>query len=84
MLQETLNGFFAAGSNQVRRRDLRLWVDPAADATLEALRDWEARGFITILADPRTSREQDACLRILRNITALPMPDDLKAGGDSL
>jgi hypothetical protein len=77
MLQETLNGFWEAGSDQVRRSDVGHWVDPSSDATLAALREWQSRGFVAIVADPRESRDKTVCLRILRRINALPMPEDL-------
>ena len=77
MLQETVNGFFAEGANHVRRSDIGQWVDPSSDATLQALRQWQAQGFITIVADPRQSKEKDTCLHIQKRIEALPMPEDL-------
>jgi len=77
MLQETLNGIFEAGADQVRRRDIRQWVDPSSDLTIQALREWEILGFVTIVADPRSIKEKDTCLRIQKRIEAVPMPTDL-------
>ena len=77
MLQETLNANFSIGSDQVRRSDIHMWLDPSSDITFEALQQWQTRGFIAILADPRHSKEKDACLLILKRIEAVPAPDDL-------
>ena len=79
MLQWTLNGFLEAGSDQVRRSDIRIWLDPASDSVFDALREWESRGFISIVADPRRCKEKDVCLRVLRSVEAIPEPEDLKA-----
>jgi len=75
MLQETLNGFFKVGSDQVRRRDIRLCLDPTSDSLFNALQDWESKGFIAMITDPRRCREKDVCLRILKPIHAELMPD---------
>ncbi len=77
MLQEILNGFFEAGADQVRRSDIRGWVDPQSDATIDALRRWESQGFVSIVADPRHSKDKTVCLRIHKRIEAIPMPEDL-------
>ena len=77
MLQWTLNSFLEAGSDQVRRSDIQMWVDPETDGVFDALRDWESRKFIAIEKDPRHAREKDACLRILKPIEAIPEPEDL-------
>jgi hypothetical protein len=77
MLQWTLNGFLDAGSNQVRRSDIHIWVDPASDSVFDALRDWELKGFIAILVDPRQCKEKEPCLKILRRIEAISEPEDL-------
>jgi len=77
MLQWTLNGFLEAGSDQVRRSDIRSWVDPETDAVWDALRDWESKKFIAIEKDPRQAKEKDVCLRILKRIEAIPEPEDL-------
>ena len=77
MLQWTLNSFLEAGSDQVRRSDIRTWVDPEADAVFNALRDWESKSYISIEKDPRHAKEKDVCLRIVRLIEAIPEPDDL-------
>ena len=52
MLQETLNSYWEAGSDQVRRSDIGRWIDPVSEETREALRGWESNGYITIIADP--------------------------------
>jgi len=77
MLQESLNGIFEAGADQVRRSDIRGWVDPQSDTTLEALRAWESQGFVSIVADPRHSKDKTVCLRIHKRIEAIPIPEDL-------
>ena len=77
MLQETLNTFLEAGSDQVCRRDIRLWIDSASQATFEALCEWQSQGCVVILADPREVPDKTVCLRILRRIEAVPMPEDL-------
>jgi hypothetical protein len=77
MLQETLNSYWEAGSNQVRRSDIGRWIDPASEATREALRRWESDGYITVIADPGSSRDKTVCVRILRHIDAEPIPEDL-------
>jgi hypothetical protein len=78
MLQWLLNdGFLAGGSDQVRRSDIRIFVDPDSDAVFEALQRWEAAGFISILLDPRYSKENDVCLRIFKTIEAISEPNDL-------
>jgi hypothetical protein len=79
MLQWTLNSFLEAGSDQVRRSDIDMWVDPGADAVFDALRDWESKQFIAIEKDPRQAKEKDVCVRILKRIEAIPEPDDLNA-----
>jgi hypothetical protein len=79
MLQWTLNSFLDAGSDQVRRSDIHTWVDPGADAVVNALRDWESKGFIAVVKDPRHAKEKDVCLRILKRIEAIPEPEDLNA-----
>jgi hypothetical protein len=65
------------GADQVRRSDIAAWIDPTSDAALSTFREWQSQGFITILADPRDSRDKAVCLRILKRIDALPMPEDL-------
>ena len=77
MLQWTLNGFLEVGSDQVRRSDIHIWADPVSDSVFEALREWEAKGFVSIVADPRQCKEKDVCLRILKRIEAIPEPEDL-------
>jgi hypothetical protein len=77
MLQWTLNGFLEAGSDQVRRSDIHIWLDPASDSVFDALREWESKGFVSIVADPRHCKEKDVCLRILKPIEAIPEPEDL-------
>jgi hypothetical protein len=77
MLQETLNTNFSVGSDQVRRSDIHMWLDPSSEITYEALREWQTQGFIAILADPRHCKENEVCLRILKRIEAVPTPDDL-------
>jgi len=77
MLQWTLNGFLEVGSDQVRRSDIHMWLDPASDSVFDALRDWESRGFISIVTDPRRCREKDVCLRILKHIEAISEPVNL-------
>ena len=77
MLQWTLNSFFEAGSDQVRRSDIHIWLDPASDSVFDALRDWESMGFILVLADPRRCKEKDVCLKILKPIEAISEPEDL-------
>jgi hypothetical protein len=77
MLQWTLNSFLEAGSDQVRRSDIRAWCDPISDSVLDALRDWELKGFVRIVADPRRCKDKDVCLKILKTIAAIPEPKDL-------
>jgi hypothetical protein len=77
MLQWTLNGFLEAGSNQVRRSDIRIWVEPDSDAVFEAFQDWQTRNFIVIEKDPRHAQEKEVCLRILKRIEAISEPEDL-------
>lgn len=79
MLQWTLNSFLEAGSDQVRRSDIHMWVDPGEDAIFVALRDWESKEFVAIEKDPRHAKEKDVCLRILKRIEAIPEPEDLNA-----
>jgi hypothetical protein len=78
MLQWLFNdGFLKVGCDQVRKSDIRSFVDPDSDAVFEALQKWQAQGFISILLDPRHSKEKDVCLRILKTIEAIPEPADL-------
>ena len=77
MLQWSLNENLKAGSDQVRRSDIHTWLDPDSDAVFDALREWEAGGFISIMADPRSCKEKDVCLKILKPIEAIPEPKDL-------
>ena len=77
MLQETLNAFLEAGCSEVRRKDMRLWIDPLSGDTQEALNEWQSKGFVTIVSDLRQSKDKDVCLRIHKRIEALPMPEDL-------
>jgi hypothetical protein len=77
MLQWELNTYLEAGSDQVRCRDIRGWLDPVSDQVFDALSDWEDRGFVAILMDPRSCKDRDVCLRILRRIEAVPEPEDL-------
>jgi hypothetical protein len=77
MLQWTLNGFLEAGSDQVRRRDIHIWLDPASDSVFETLQDWQTKGFVSIMADPRSCKEKEVCLKILKRIEAVPEPEDL-------
>jgi hypothetical protein len=77
MLQETLNSYWKAGSDQVCRSDISRWIDPASEATREALQRWESDGYITVIADPESSRDKTVCVRIRRHIDAEPMPEDL-------
>jgi hypothetical protein len=73
----TLNGFLETGSDQVRRSDIHIWLDPASDSVFEALCELELKGFISIVADPRHCKEKDVCLKILRPIEAISEPEDL-------
>ena len=77
MLQWELNSFLEAGSDQVRRRDVRGWLDPISDSVFDALRDWESKGFVTLVADPHECKDKDVCLRILKLIDAVREPEDL-------
>ena len=77
MLQWELNGFLEAGSDQVRWRDIQRWLDPVTDSVFEALRDWELKGFVALVADPRECKDKDVCLKILKHIDAVPEPEDL-------
>ena len=77
MLQWMLNGFLEAGSDQVRRSDIRIWLDPALDIVCDVLREWESKGFVSVLADPRHCKDKDVCLKILKPIEAIPEPEDL-------
>jgi len=77
MLQWELNSYLEAGSDQVRRSDIRGWFDPISDTVFDALRDWESKGFITLVTDPRQCKDKDVCLRILKHIDAVPEPEDL-------
>jgi len=61
----------------VRRRDVRGWLDPISDSVFDALRDWESKGFVTLVADPRKCKDKDVCLRILKLIDAVREPEDL-------
>jgi hypothetical protein len=79
MLQWTLNSFLDAGSDQVRRSDIHMWVDPGTGTVFDALRDWESKKFLAIEKDPREAKEKDVCLRILKRIEAIPEPEDLNA-----
>ncbi|HEY4415108.1 MAG TPA: hypothetical protein VGO57_05400 [Verrucomicrobiae bacterium] len=77
MLQWMLNGFFEVGSDQVRRSDIHTWLDPISDSVFDALRDWESKGFIVILGDPRRCKDKDVCLKVLKPIRAISEPKDL-------
>lgn len=77
MLQWELNSFLEAGSDQVRRSDIRSWFDPISDCVVKALRDWESKGFISIVANPSRCKDKDVCLKILRHIKAISEPQDL-------
>jgi len=79
MLQWTLNEFLEAGSDEVRRSDIHIWLDPDSEELCGALREWEASGFITILTDPRHCRAKDVCLRILKPISAFAEQEDSDA-----
>ena len=80
MLQWTLNTFLEAGSNQVRKNDIHIWLDPNSDKLFESLRDWEKKGFIVIEKDPRHCKEKEVCLKILKPIEAIEQPKDLSEG----
>jgi hypothetical protein len=77
MLQWELNCYLEAGSDQVRRSDIRSWFDVVTDSLFDALRDWESKGFVTIVTDPRHCKDKDVCLKILKHIEAVPEPEDL-------
>jgi hypothetical protein len=77
MLQWTLNVFLEAGSNEVRRSDIQIWVDASSDSIFNALKDWESKGFIAVLVDPRRCKEKEVCLRILKKIQAVSEPEHL-------
>ena len=77
MLQWELNCNLVVGSDQVRRRDIRSWFDVVTDSVFDALRNWESKGFVAIVADPRKCKDKDVCMKILKHIDAIPEPDDL-------
>ena len=77
MFQWELNSYFNAGSDQVRRREIKGWFDPITDAVVDALRDWESKGYVTFVADPRNCKDKDVCLKILKHIDAVCEPRDL-------
>ena len=79
MLQWTLNSNLDVGSNEVRRSDIHMWVDPGVDAVFDALLDWESKGFIVVVNDPRRAKEKDVCLKVVKRIEAIPEPEDLNA-----
>ena len=79
MLQWMLNGFLEVGSDHVRKSDIHTWVDPTSDSVLDALRDWESKGYVSLLADPRRCKDKEVCLRILKQIEAIPEPTDLNS-----
>ena len=77
MLQWELNSYLEAGSDQVRRRDIRGWLDPVTDSVFDALCDWQSKGFVTVVVDPRKCKDKDVCLKLLKHIDAVPEPEDL-------
>ena len=81
MLQWELNSYFESGSDQVRRRDIRGWLDPVTDSVFDALRDWESKGFVAVVTDPRLCKDKHVCLKILKHIDAVPEPEDLNGDG---
>ena len=56
LMQWALNANLAAGSDEVRRSEIRSWFDPVSDAVAEALRDWESKGFIEMVKDPASAK----------------------------
>ncbi len=77
MLQWSLNGNLAAGSDQVKRAEIATWLDPDSNAVFEAPQDWQRLGYITILKDPRRCKDKEFCLKIIKPISALEAPADL-------
>ncbi|MCE0499047.1 MAG: hypothetical protein LV481_13995 [Methylacidiphilales bacterium] len=82
LLQETLNGNLEVGSDLVRKGDIGfLFLDLENDdnrvdweAITKALESWQFEGFIQILVPPVSCKEKGYCLKILRKITAVPLP----------
>lgn len=80
MLQWTMNCFWEAGSTEVRRCDLGVWLDPDSDELLSALREWERKGFIQLLRKPKECGEKEVCLKLLKEVQAVAEPKDLMEG----
>jgi hypothetical protein len=80
MLQWTMNCFLEGGSTEVRPCDLRVWVDPDSKELLDALRDWERKGFIQIVREPRECKEKEVCVKLLKEVQAVEEPKDLREG----
>ena len=66
MLEWTLNGFLDAGADEVRRSDIRIWVDPDSQEIADALNRWMAVGAVQVLRDPGACREREPFLRMLQ------------------
>lgn len=81
MLQETANANLEVGSNLVRKGEISFWSesrDPDGkidwDVIFSELQMWEGKGYIKILADPRSCKHKDNCFELLRPITAISSP----------
>jgi hypothetical protein len=85
MLQETTNCSLEVGANLVRKSDIDFQFQPSDDldgkidwdSIASALSEWETKGYIRILADPRTCKHKDYCFQTLRRIAAISVPPDL-------
>jgi hypothetical protein len=53
-------------------------MDPGSEELLNALREWERKGFIKILREPRECEEKEVCLKLLKEVQAVEEPKDLR------
>lgn len=76
-LQWLFNLFLEAGCEKASWRDLRLWMEPMSEDLVDALRKWEAEGFIALLVDPSQWKTDDVlCVKILKPFANAPGTED--------
>ena len=66
MLEWTLNGSFDAGADQIRKRDIRILIDPNSTEFADAVRRWETSGVVRVIMDVRVAAEKEPFLMMLR------------------
>ena len=71
MLEWVLNASFDSGADEIRKKDIRMLIDPASQTLADAVRRWEASGVVRVLLDAEVAGEEEPFLKMLRRFDLL-------------